>query len=209
MNVKTSTVNGTPLKRKTPAAQSPGRKQTSQFETRKCSRDVETQTAEVRFAGPHLLRLIDSGGGGGENRTSLPVAAVLVLSRDDGQRGVAWAAPGGRSGCRGDQRQASSLRPSGEEERVVRSRQFPTSRGPLGVRVSSCLADWENETGAQRTTSPPACFRTCVHADAASFLARLSFSPEAGRGRCSGRGWRRSRHVRLRAFLEGSAPLSP
>ncbi|DAA24038.1 TPA: hypothetical protein BOS_12471 [Bos taurus] len=129
MNVETSTVNGTRLNEK------------------------------LRPRSPHLLRLIGSGCGGGASRTSLPVAAGLVLSRDDGQRGAAGAAPGGRSGRRGDQRQASSLRPPGEEERVVRSRQFPASWGPLGVRVSSRLADWENETDAQRTTSPPARIR--------------------------------------------------
>lgn len=94
MHVETSTVNGTRLNEK------------------------------LRPRSP-LLRLIGSGrgGGGGEGgRTSLPVAAGLVLSRDDGQRGAAGAAPGGRSGRRGDQRQASALRPLGKEERVVRSR---------------------------------------------------------------------------------------
>lgn len=86
---------------------------------------IECQLCSSSCGSGHLLRLIGSGrgGGGGEGgRTSLPVAAGLVLLRDDGQRGAAGAAPGGRSGRRGDQRQASALRPLGKEERVVRSR---------------------------------------------------------------------------------------
>lgn len=66
-----------------------------------------------------------------DQSNSLPGAA----KRYERQRGAeetprSW---GRRSG---DELRASSLRPSGEEERVVWSRQFPASWGPLGIRVS-------------------------------------------------------------------------
>lgn len=130
-----------------------------------------------------------------------PAAAGLVLSRDDGQRGAAGRRPGVGVGVvvtsgRHPRRVLLGRSESGRLEPVVSS--FP---GATWSSVSSRLTDcWETER-AQRTTSPPACICACVRADAASF-ARLSFSPEAGRGCCPARGGRRwSRHVRVRAVL--------
>lgn len=58
-----------------------------------------------------------------------------AAKRYERQRG-AEATPRSWGRRSGDELRASSLRPSGEEERVVWSRQFPASWGPLGIRVS-------------------------------------------------------------------------
>lgn len=137
-----------------------------------------------RFMVPHLLREIGGGPGGGAKQTSLPAAASEVLSRHEGQCGGAGAAPRSRGRSSGNQLQASSLRPPGEEERVIWSRQIPTSRGPLGVRVSSRLADGESGKCTGRTTSLPACVRAC--APTLRRFSRVSlFSSRAGRGHCA------------------------
>lgn len=75
-----------------------------------------------------------------DQSNSLPGAA----KRYERQRG-AEAAPRSWGRRSGDELRASSLRPSGEEERVVWSRQFPASWGPLGIRVSG---------SAESSTSP-------------------------------------------------------
>lgn len=92
--------------------------------------DLQTRTCSGRLAAAR---------GGVANVTSR--RRRRLLSRHDVRRRAAGAAAGSRDRSSGDQLQASSLRPPGEEERVVWSRQFPTSRGPLGVRVRSCPAE--------------------------------------------------------------------
>ncbi|KAB0400184.1 hypothetical protein E2I00_001991, partial [Balaenoptera physalus] len=100
-------------------------------------------------------------GGSHSDLRSLTCSGRLAAAPGVGKAncGDAGATPRSRGRSSGDQLQASSLRPPGEEERVIWSRQFPASRGPLGVRVSSRLADGESGTYMGRTTSLPACVR--------------------------------------------------
>lgn len=154
--------------------------------------DLQTRTCSGRLAAAR---------GGAANVTSR--RRRRLLSRHDVRRRAAGAAAGSRDRSSGDQLQASSLRPPGEEERVVWSRQFPTSRGPLGVRVRSCPAEpGKRDVHGKDGLAP--CVR--VRAPTGRLFSRaLLFSSWAGRGRCPGetRGIFFSRPERSSQLLAG------